>query len=125
MSNSRDNCDRFIFSIGVKYNIMVKKVRKGRGTHNMREMYIKRCEKVGEDNQCHRFDYYILIDQMEVSGGFACESYGVKVAAPDSGTATEIPNITVSISRIDELMELLTRNAVTPVSLADVVADWL
>lgn len=91
----------------------------------MRELYIDQREKEGEDGQRYRFDYYILVDQMEMSGGFACESYGVKIAAPDRGDAAELPNITVSISRIDELMELLTHNVVTPVSLRDVVEDWL
>lgn len=91
----------------------------------MRELYIKRREERGEDGLIYRFDYYILVDQMEVSGGFACESYGVKIIATDSNDMAEVPNITVSISRIDELMGLLVRNTVTPASLKDVVLDWL
>ena len=34
-------------------------------------------------------------------------------------------NLTVSAGRIDQLMELLVRNGVTPVTLRDVVEDWL
>ena len=35
------------------------------------------------------------------------------------------PNITVSVERIDQLLELLRRNCVSPVTLRDVVLDWL
>lgn len=92
----------------------------------MREMFVETKHELGECGSAHDFKYYVLIDQMQVSGGFACESYGVKIvdeAYPDQ--AVSIPNITTSISRIDELMELLTRNSVTPTTLGDVVADWL
>ena len=90
----------------------------------MREMFVGTREEQGEDGRAVRCDYYVLIDQMEVGGSFACESYGVSIAAPD-GERVDLPNITTSAARIDELMELLTRNAVTPASLRDVVEDWL
>ncbi len=61
---------------------------------------------------------------MELSGGLSCESYGVKVAGPD-GEEASVPNITVSVERIDQLLELLRRNCVSPVTLRDVVLDWL
>ena len=70
-------------------------------------------------------EYAILVGEMVVPGGFACESYGVRVASKLDSDREEIPDITVSISRIDELMELLVRNEVTPVTLRDVVEDWL
>lgn len=90
----------------------------------MREFLVEtRQEEAG--SQTHSFDYYVLVDQMEVAGGMACESYGVKVASPNGSEEASIPNITVSVTRIDALMELLTRNFVTPTTLADVVADWL
>ncbi len=92
----------------------------------MREMFVGTKHAQGENGFAHNFQYYVLIDQMQVRGGFACESYGVKIvdgACPDE--AVSIPNITTSVSRIDELMELLTRNSVTPTTLGDVVADWL
>ena len=89
----------------------------------MRELLVDSCGTEEEDSS--DYEYYILIDQMEVSGGFACESYGVKVVCRRDGDLEEIPNITTSISRIDELMDLLVRNLVTPVTLRDVVEDWL
>lgn len=69
------------------------------------------------------YRYVILVDEMTV-GGMSCESYGVRVTGPD-GECAEIPNITVSAGRIDELVDLLRRNQVTPVTLRDVVDDWL
>ena len=45
--------------------------------------------------------------------------------AEQGGDSAVIPNVTVSISRIDGLMELLTRNTVGPAAVGDVAADWL
>ena len=41
------------------------------------------------------------------------------------GEEASVTNLTVSAGRIDQLMELLVRNGVTPVTLRDVVEDWL
>lgn len=92
----------------------------------MRELFVTACMDTDTDGKKLEFDYYILIDQMEVKGGFACESYGIRISATGGqGESITIPNITTSISRIDALMDLLTRNFVTPATAADVVADWL
>ena len=91
----------------------------------MRELYIGREEAEGEEGNKYRFDYYILIDQVTVEGDFFCESYGIKILSPDTREAAEIPNITVSISRIDDLAERMLRNGVSPVTARDVVEDWL
>ena len=69
------------------------------------------------------YRYVILVDEMTV-GEMNCESYGVRVTGPD-GDCAEIPNITVRAGRIDELVDLLRRNQVSPVTLRDVVDDWL
>ena len=92
----------------------------------MRELYVATREEPGADGEPVACDYYILIDQLEVEGGFACESYGVRINRRGvAGESVSIPNITISISRIDELMELLTNHFVTPTTAADVIADWL
>lgn len=91
----------------------------------MRELYIREREACGEDGRPHRFQYYILVDEMEVAEGFACESYGVRITEREAGTQEDVPNITVRAERIDELMELLIGSVVTPISLRDVVIDWL
>ena len=87
----------------------------------MRELLVDTCTGEEEDGTAHSFQYYILVDEMELSGGLSCESYGVKVAGP-GGEEASVPNITVSVERIDQL---LRRNCVSPVTLRDVVLDWL
>lgn len=90
----------------------------------MRELFVGTRTASGEDGQTHRFEYYVLIGQMEIAHRFACESYGVKVREP-GGDMAAIPDLTVSTERIDSLLELLTRNTVGPAGLRDVVDDWL
>lgn len=90
----------------------------------MRELYVETRSMEDELGITHKFDYYVVIGEMPVGGKFTCESYGVKVAEQGRDTAV-IPNITVSISRIDRLMDVLGRNVVSPTGLDDVVADWL
>lgn len=91
----------------------------------MRELYIGRAEEAEEEGPSYRFDYYILVDQMEFRQGLFCESYGIKVISPDTQEAEVIPNITISVSRIDELAQLMLRNGVSPATARDVVLDWL
>lgn len=88
----------------------------------MKELMVAARKTAEDDPEC---DYYILVDEVEVAGGFACESYGVKIRSRRSGESAQLLNITTSVSRIDELLELLMRNTVTPVTLRDVVEDWL
>lgn len=70
------------------------------------------------------YDYAILVDELPV-GRFSCESYGVRVTARSTGEQADIPHITVSVPRIDALMDLLVRNQVGPTHLKDVIDDWL
>lgn len=70
------------------------------------------------------YDYAILVDEVTV-GSFACESYGVQITTRSTGERSAVPNITVSIPRIDQLAELLIRNQVSPIHLRDVIDDWL
>ena len=90
----------------------------------MRELAVAQKQVRDEKGRVHIYLYSILVGEMTVSSGFACESYGVRVRE-QGGESHEIPNITVSIARIDELMELLVNNIVTPCTLRDVVEDWL
>lgn len=90
----------------------------------MRELLVDTRQETGEDGRTMGYRYYILVGEMAVSGGLACESYGVKVVGED-GEEASVPDLTVSPARIDQLMELLVRNGVSPVTLRDVVEDWL
>lgn len=90
----------------------------------MRELFLKRISIEDEQGRTRRFDYSILIDEMDV-GPFSCESYGLQVKEKGSGEICSVPHITTSISRIDELCELVLAGRVTPLTLEDVVSDWL
>lgn len=70
------------------------------------------------------YDYAVLVDEV-AAGSFFCESYGAKITSRLSGESAAVGNITILASRIDELMELLVRNQVSPTHLRDVVDDWL
>ena len=90
----------------------------------MRELAVAQKQAQDEAGNVHIYDYAILVGEMTVSPGFSCESYGVKIRER-GGESGEVPNITVKAERIDELMELLVRNSVSPCTLRDVVDDWL
>lgn len=90
----------------------------------MRELTVAKREMVDETGKIHNFEYLILINELPVSLGIRCESYGVKIAEKD-GDGAEIADITVSSTRIEQLLDLLVRNTVTPCTLYSVVEDWL
>lgn len=90
----------------------------------MRELFLKTIAMEDQQGRVRRYDYSIIIDEMDV-GPFACESYGLRVAERGSGEICAVPHITTSISRIDELCERVLAGGVTPLTLEDVVSDWL
>lgn len=90
----------------------------------MRELAVAQKQIQDEEGNTRVYDYAILVGEAEISPQVACESYGVRIRS-QGGEVSDVPNITVSISRIDELMDLLVRNVVTPCTLRDVVDDWL
>ena len=90
----------------------------------MRELAIARKQATDETGCSRTYDYVLLVGEAPVSAGLFCESYGVCVRE-QGGEAERVPHITVSAARIDELLDLLVRNTVTPCTLRDVVNDWL
>lgn len=90
----------------------------------MRELAVAQREVLDEQGIIHIYDYSVLIGEMEILEEFSCESYGVRIQERGGG-CSEVPNITVSASRVDELVELLVKNTVTPCTLRDVIDDWL
>ncbi len=64
--------------------------------------------------------YYLLAEE-NLEG---TEQYGVRVES-ETGDRAEVRKVTISSRSILELMGLLMRNTVTPVSLRDVIEDWL
>ncbi len=64
--------------------------------------------------------YYLLAEE-NLEGA---EQYGVRVES-ETGDRAEVRKVTISSRSILELLGLLMRNTVTPVSLQDVIEDWL
>ena len=88
----------------------------------MRELLVEPDRPGAAEEQGLR--YYVLVDELELGKDMLCESYGVKVTAPN-GEEASVRNLTVRPERIDSLLELLRRNQVPPVALRDVIDDWL
>lgn len=70
---------------------------------------------------CHgeTIKYYLLED----AAGSIAQQYGVFLECGSEHAS--LPGITVSQSRILALLDTLMSGSVTPVSLRDVVEDWL
>ena len=64
--------------------------------------------------------YYLLVERLPGRK----TDYGLRLAVP-GGDSAEVRGITFSRSRIHQLLTRLIRGSVTPVSLRDVVEDWL
>ena len=90
----------------------------------MRELKLDRFSLYPDRKDTGPYDYSILVDEVNV-GAFFCESYGAAVVSRLTGERSDVPNITISVPRIDALMELLVRNQVGPIHLRDVIDDWL
>jgi len=77
----------------------------------------------GDNGLYHTFHYFLTVETIQC-GHFFCENYGVRICE-EAGETAEVPSITTSALRIDELITLLVEHQVGPASLADVVSDWL
>lgn len=92
----------------------------------MRQMEI--CKKdlcLGEARE-QTLTYYVTINDLtDDTTGILLESYGVGVTINESGESSVIPNVTFSRTRILELVNKLADHLVTPVSISDIVDDWL
>jgi hypothetical protein len=65
-------------------------------------------------------EYYLVVRERETLG----EEYGVKVCCPGIEEAY-VCDITLSQDKILALIAALIRSTVTPVSLRDVIDDWI
>ena len=77
-----------------------------------------------EIGQTERYAYLLRVEDLSYRGEVIGECYGVGVRSTE-GEEAFVDRVTVSYDRISALLELLTRNEVTPVTLQDVVEDWL
>ena len=70
--------------------------------------------------------YSITVDKLTcLSGDAELEDYGACIHVPESGETACIRRITPTGSKILSLANLLAKNIVTPVTLHDVVMDWI
>lgn len=89
----------------------------------MRVLDLGTLEKSSQARE-RRWRYELLAEDIEVDG-FHCESYGVVVTDEVTGETARCRHVTVKAKDALELLSTLSRNAVTPVTLSDVVEDWL
>lgn len=71
-----------------------------------------------------QWHYALLAEDIAVDG-FHCESYGILVRDPDTGEEAAVRHITVNGSEALALLNTVARLAVSPVTLEDVIEDYL
>jgi hypothetical protein len=70
--------------------------------------------------------YTVTVDDVTESvSGMELESYGVGVTILENGEAEIVPNVTFCKTKVLSLIETLAVHLVTPVTVRDVVEDWL
>ena len=89
----------------------------------MRVLEWERSNKTGKASSL-RWRYYLLVEDIEVEG-FHCESYGVLLENAVTGEESRVRHVTVNAHQAVELLDILVRGGVTPVTLRDVIEDWL
>lgn len=90
----------------------------------MRTMEWKQQEELEAAGLNKQWNYALLIEDIEVEG-FHCESYGLLVTDPDTGEEAVARHITVNAAEALGLLNTAARLAVSPVTLMDVVQDYL
>lgn len=81
-------------------------------------------EKTAQSPGVKQWNYALLVEDIEVDG-FHCESYGILVRDPDTGEEATVRHITVNGSEALALLNTVARSAVSPVTLKDMVEDYL
>ena len=92
----------------------------------MRHMEI--CRKhlqLQRENNCTLVYYVTVNDLTEPLYGLQLESFGVGITICENSETALVPHVTFSKSRVLSLADKLARHLVTPVSVNDVVEDWL
>lgn len=92
----------------------------------MRQMEICRKSVRLIEEADHTLIYYVTIDDLtDAATGIVLETYGVGISICESGETAVIPNVTFSKTGILTLIDLLAYHTVTPVTVSDIVDDWL
>lgn len=70
--------------------------------------------------------YYVTVDELtDPFAGLELESYGVGISICENGETGLVPHVTFSKAGVLSLADLLAENLVTPVTVRDIVEDWL
>ncbi len=70
--------------------------------------------------------YYVTIDEFgDLQSGIELESFGVGVTICENGETEFVSNVTFSCAEVLSLAALLATHLVTPVTVRDIVEDWL
>jgi len=86
----------------------------------MREIKYREIATHTEGGRPLLLSYLVLADKSKQP-----ERYGVKIVERNSGEFSLALDLTTDAKHIYDLVDKLAKNAVTPTSLADIVADWL
>ena len=78
---------------------------------------------ISDEQETSHVLHYLLVSRQIPAGNFFFEEYGVRIEDVGHDSACVYP-ITHSRTRIEALLSVLIRHAVTPVSLTAVVEDW-
>lgn len=73
-------------------------------------------------------EYYLLITQLVgETGSLIGESYGVEAICRREGVmeTESFADITIDRRKIEELISLLSKNNVSPVTMSEILEDWL
>lgn len=102
--------------------------RKRWGEYTLREILFSERNIRNEEGQELYLRYYITVNDICREGSVLFESYGVKIVMvreDGKAEAAKIDDIFVNLLEINELVMVLSRCSVTPVSLYEIMDDYL
>jgi hypothetical protein len=95
----------------------------------MRENFFSTKTIHAECGKVYALNYYILVDEIDMDNGIVIESYGIKITKGEIGGEVEekaaIHNISFKSLEIYDMIVLLSDYTVTPVSVYEVLDDFL
>ena len=92
----------------------------------MRHMVIcRKRTRLDAKSDCTLVYYVTVNDLTEPLSGMELESFGVGITIYENGETGIVPNVTFSKTGVLSLADLLAFNLVTPVTVRDIVEDWL
>lgn len=92
----------------------------------MRHMEVYRKSAILSPEETSTLVYYVVVNDLkDFSKNLTYEMYGVGITIIETGETELVSDVTFSKTDILSLLKLLSDNLVTPVTVHDVVSDWL